>query len=198
LNDWFKGRAWCRGMIAAAQILKEKNGCIMMISVGRQSFVVLVTTAFAFLLFASAALADPVTPTTVTAGTSPTLTINSSGFFDLSKVTSKQISISPASGVSNLQLSNATPASATVTFTLSSSAPAGARMLVINTGDVNVSLKFTVQANSNKCTPSNCRLPRFCDENDKCVQPLVCNPRCHSPQVCVKKSGGGNVCETPQ
>jgi hypothetical protein len=172
-------------------------GCIMMITVGRQSFV-LVTAAFAFLLYASAlARADPVTPTTVTAGTSPTLTINSSGFFDLSKVTSKQISVSPASGVSNLELSNATPASATVTFTLSSSAPAGARMLVINTGDVNISLKFTVQANSNKCTPSNCRLPRFCDENDKCVQPPVCNPRCNMPQVCVKTSSG-NACETPK
>jgi hypothetical protein len=166
----------------------------MMTFVGRQSFVVLVATAL--LLFASAlAQADPVTPTTVTAGTSPTLTINSSGFFDLSKVTSSQISISPSSGVSKLQIGNATPVSATVTFNLSSSASAGARMLVINTGDVNVSLKFTVQSDRNKCTPSNCRPPRFCDD-DKCVRPLVCNPRCRPPQECVK-NGPVNVCKTP-
>jgi hypothetical protein len=163
-----------------------------------QSLVVLLTTAFVF--FASAlAQADPITPTTVKAGTSPTLTVNSSGFFDLSKVTSSQISISPSSGVSNLQIGTATPASATVTFNLSSKASAGVRMLVINAGDVNVSLKFTVQSASdtNKCTPANCRPPRFCNDNGVCARPPVCNPRCSPPKQCVEKSTG-NVCETPQ
>jgi len=156
------------------------------------SFTVLLTTAFLF--FASGlAHADPITPTTVTAGTSPTLTINSSGFFDLSKVNSSQISIMPASGVSKLQISNATPTSATVTFDLSSSASAGTRMLVINTGDVNVSLKFTVASDRNKCTLANCRRPRVC-EDDKCVLPPRCDPACRPPKVCVKT----NVCETPK
>jgi hypothetical protein len=167
----------------------------MMTFVGRQSFVVSVTTAF--LLFASAlAQADPVTPTTVKAGTSPTLTINSSGFFDLSKVTSSQISISPSSGVSKLQISNNTPTSATVTFNLSSSASAGARMLVINTGDVNISLKFTVESDHNKCSLDNCRPPKACQDDGKCGLPPRCSPHCVSPQVCVKK-GGVNVCESP-
>ncbi|HYW62394.1 MAG TPA: hypothetical protein VE865_04245 [Bradyrhizobium sp.] len=154
-----------------------------------QSFIVLLTTVF--LVFANGlAEADPITPTTVTAGTSPTLTINSSGFFDLSKVTSSQISISPPSGVSKLQVSNATPTSAAVTFDLSSSASAGSRMLVINAGDVIASLKFTVASDRNKCTPANCRRPKVCEDN-QCIVPHRCVPACRPPKVCVRD----NVCE---
>jgi hypothetical protein len=171
----------------------------MISSIKHRSFVALIATAL-LIFVTTLAQADPLTPSTVTAGTSPTLTINSSGFFDLSKVTSSQITISPSSGVSNLQIGAATPASATVTFNLSAKAPAGARMLVINAGDVNVSLKFTVQSatsNTNKCSAANCRPPKFCNDNGVCARPPVCNPRCRSPKVCVEKSSG-NVCETPQ
>ena len=146
----------------------------MITSVRRQSFVALVTTAL-LIIVTMLAQADPITPSTVTAGTSPALTVNSSGFFDLSKVTSSQISISPSSGVSKLQIGNNTATSATVTFDLASTAKAGSRMLAINAGAVNVSLKFTVASaqNTNKCTPQNCRPPRSCDDKGLCTRPLV-------------------------
>jgi hypothetical protein len=170
----------------------------MIPSIRHRSFVAIV--AATLLIFVTTlAQADPLTPSTVTVGTSPTLTINSSGFFDLSKVTASQISISPSSGVSKLQVGNATPTTATVTFNLSPKASAGARMLAINAGDVNVSLKFTVQSASNtdKCTPANCRPPKSCNDSGVCARPPVCNPRCSPPKECVEKSSG-NVCETPQ
>ena len=72
--------------------------------------------ATALLTFSiSLAQAQPITPKSVKAGTSPALTVNSSGFFDLAKVSASQVSVNPGTGVSNIRMSNATPQSATVT-----------------------------------------------------------------------------------
>ncbi|MEA2896114.1 MAG: hypothetical protein QOJ84_1729 [Bradyrhizobium sp.] len=180
----------------------------------RQSLIALIATAL--LTFSiSLAQAQPITPKSVKAGTSPALTVNSSGFFDLSQVPASQISINPGTGVSNIRVSNATPQSATVTFDLASTAPAGQRMLVINAGDVTVSLKFVVEpgvtpvctsknclppreCDGNACVlaacgPANCRPPRFCDENGVCMREPICNPRCIPPKRCE----AGN-CRIPQ
>jgi hypothetical protein len=179
-----------------------------------RSFIALVATAFLTLLV-SQAQAQPLVPNTVTAGTSPTLTINSSGFFDLSQIPASQISVSPGTGISNLQISNATPLSATVTLDIASTATAGPRMLVINAGDVTVSIKLQVAAgaapvcsSSNchpprvcdgdacvlECGPTNCRPPRFCNDEGFCTLPPVCSPRCRPPQQCMP----GNRCELPR
>jgi hypothetical protein len=172
----------------------------MTIRATHRSFVALVATAFVTLLI-SLAQAQQITPKTVTAGTSPALTVNSSGFFDLSQVSASQISVSPGTGVSNIRISNATPTSATVTFDLASTAKAGQRMLVINAGDVTVSLKFQVEPGAARvCNASNCHRPRVCD-GDTCVLPepqLVCDPRCRPPRECQHNpKGGPNVCGLP-
>jgi hypothetical protein len=181
-----------------------------------RSIIALVATAFVTLLI-SLAQAQQITPKTVTAGTPAALTINSSGFFDLSQVSAARISVNPGTGVSNIRISNATPTSATVTFDLASSAKAGQRMLVINAGDVTVSLKFSVEpAAARVCNPSNCRPPKVCD-GDKCVPPacsaancrpprscnddgicalsLICIPRCRPTMECKPGPGGINHCE---
>jgi hypothetical protein len=181
----------------------------------RQSLIALIATAF--LTFSiSLAQAQPITPKSVKAGTSPVLTVNSSGFFDLSQVPASQISVSPATGVSNIRVSNATPQSANVTFDLASTAPVGQRMLVINAADVMVSIKLLVEAGAvpvcsprnclaprvcegnacvlPACGPSNCRPPKACNDDGFCTTPPVCNPRCKPPKECKP----GNRCELPQ
>jgi hypothetical protein len=191
-----------------------RKGAIMKPHVTHRSFIALVATAFLTLLI-SLAQAEPLTPKTVKAGTSPTLTVNSSGFFELSRLTASQVSVSPATGVSNIRIGNPTAQSATVTFDLASTAPAGQRMLVINAGDVTVSIKFIVEpgvtpvctarnclpprvCDGNACVlpacgPANCRPPRFCDDGI-CIRPPICNPRCTPPKRCE----AGNICRIPQ
>ena len=165
-----------------------------------RTFVALVAAAILTLLV-SQVQAQPLTPTTVTTGTSPALTINSSGFFDLSQLSASQVRVSPGTDVSNIRVSNATPQSAIVTFDLASTAKAGQRMLVINGDSVTVSLKFSVEAGAPVCSPSNCRPPKICD-GDTCVRPpprLVCTPRCRPPKECqVSPTTGHNVCMLPQ
>lgn len=180
-----------------------------------RSFVALVATAFLALLV-SPAQADPVTPKTVKAGTSPTLTVNSSGFFDLSQVSASQISVNPGTGVSNIRIGNATPQSAAVTFDIASTATPGQRMLVIATSDVTVSMRLLVEpgvvaactpANCHPprecdgnacvmaaCNPSNCRPPRACNDDGICARLPVCNPGCRPPKECV----AGNRCQFPR
>jgi hypothetical protein len=180
-----------------------------------RSFITLVAIAFLTLL-ASLAQAQPLTPNTIKAGTSPTLTINSSGFFDLSQVTAAQISFNPAIGISNIQISNATPQTATLTLDVASSAAPGQRLLVIDAGDVIVSIKLLVTPGAApvcspincrpprvcdgnacvmpECSPANCHAPRFCNDDGFCALPPVCNPRCRPPQICMP----GNRCEVAQ
>jgi hypothetical protein len=181
----------------------------------RRSFVALVATALLTLLV-SLAQAQPLIPNTVKAGTSPALTVNSSGFFDLSQVPASQISVSPGTGISNIQISNATPQTATVSFDIASVATPGQRVLVINAGDVTVAIKLLVEAGpAPVCSPTNCRPPRVCDgdacivpecgplncrpprscnDDGFCTLPPVCNPRCISPRQCMP----GNRCELPR
>jgi Quinohemoprotein amine dehydrogenase, alpha subunit domain III len=192
-----------------------EKGAIMRSLATHRSFVALVATAFLTLLI-SPAQAEPVTPKTVKAGTSPTLTVNSSGFFDLSQVSASQISVSPGTGISNIRVGNATPLSATVTLDIASTATPGQRMLVIATSDVTVSMRLLVEpgvvpvctpANCRPprecdgnacvmaaCSPSNCRPPRACNDDGICARIPVCNPRCRPPKQCVAT----NRCEFPQ
>jgi hypothetical protein len=161
-----------------------------------RSFAALVATAFLALLV-SAAQAQPLTPKTVKAGTSPTLTVNSSGFFDLSQVSASQISVNPGTGVSNIRIGNATPQSATVTFDIASAATPGQRMLVIATSDVTVSMRLQVEPGVvpvAACNPSNCRPPRACNDDGICARLPVCNPGCRPPKECV----AGNRCQFPR
>ena len=137
-------------------------------------------------LFISAAQAQAplsVSPTTVKAGTSPTLTVTSNGFFDLSQVRASQISISN-SGVSNIQVIKATPQSLTFSFFLARNAAAVERSLSITGHGLSVSLRLNVEAAEKACR-SSCRPPSSC-ENGKCVRPPPrrCNPPCGPREFC--------------
>jgi hypothetical protein len=99
-----------------------------------------------FMATAQAQAPISVSPSNVQAGTTPTLTISSNGFFDLSQVAASQIDINPRDGVTNLRVSNATARSLTLSFDLASAAAGGDRMLSINALDVTVSMKLAVAA----------------------------------------------------
>lgn len=151
----------------------------------RRSFVRLFTVAL-FCLSASIALAQApisIVPKSVKAGTTATLTVTSTGFFDLTQITAAQFSVNPSAGVTNLQVSNASPQNLTLSFDVSSKASPGQRTLSIDANDVVLSLKLTVEAAVQACSASNCRPPRKCD-NGVCITPVCSTINCHAPDFC--------------
>jgi hypothetical protein len=152
----------------------------------------LLCSALSLVLLVSANVAQAqapisVSPKTVQAGTSPTLTVSTNGFFDLSAVTAEQIDITPRSGVTNLRVSNASARSLSASFTLASNATLGPRSLVIRAHGVTVSLDLLVgraPRDPDVCTPQNCRPPRFECQDNICVRVIACVPRCRPPRVC--------------
>ena len=134
-------------------------------------------------------------PKTVQTGTSPTITVSSSGFFDLSKVTASQVSVNPGAGISNIRVSNGTPRSMSVSLDVSAKAASGERMLSISADDVIVSVKLSVtgRRDPNVCRPP-CRFPNRCEDGACVPPPPHCNPRCVPPKICVQN----NVCELKQ
>jgi hypothetical protein len=108
----------------------------------------------------SAAAAQPIgiTPSTVHAGSSATLSVSSSAFFiNLTQVSIKQLSFSPAQGISNLQISSAAPERMIITFNVAKDASGGPRTLNFNlTEDVTVSVRFSVAGGTvpGACTPA--------------------------------------------
>jgi len=114
----------------------------------------------------SPAEAQPIniSPKTVNAGTSPTLTISSSAsFLNLSQVSAAQLDINPRDAISNIQIKNATAERLVLSFDVASTALGGDRALVIKiTDDVNVSIRFVVVRDPNVCSPE-CRPPARCE-----------------------------------
>lgn len=87
-----------------------------------------------------------ISPPSVTAGGPVTLTVTSSGGFDLSGVTAGDVTITPPAGISgSLGVSGNTSASFDLTFTLATSATSGTRTLSVTSG-VTVSATFSVVA----------------------------------------------------
>jgi hypothetical protein len=151
----------------------------------------LVRSALSLFLLVSASVAQAqapisVAPKNVRVGTSPTVTISTNGFFDLSAVTASQLDISPRTGVSNIRVSNPSARSLTVSFDLARSAAIGPRLLIVTAHDVSVSMGLVVEReprDPSLCTPANCRPPRQCQDGF-CVRPIACVPRCRPPRVC--------------
>jgi hypothetical protein len=160
-----------------------------------------------------------VAPKTVKTGTSPALTVSSTGFFDLSQISTSQVAITPGDGISGLRISNPSAQSLILSFDLASTASVGQRTLSISVDDVTVSLKLAVERGPpppcspqncrapstcvsgvctapprRECGPSNCRPPRQCNDEGACVRPPVCNPACRPPKECQP----GNRCALPQ
>jgi|SRR5215470_3281219 len=87
-----------------------------------------------------------ISPTQVTAGTSPKITVTSTGCFNLSGVGSGQVSISPTTGISNVTVANATAAQLSLSFALAATAPQGSRTVTITANNVPASASFNVSA----------------------------------------------------
>jgi hypothetical protein len=159
-----------------------------------RSLVGLTASALLVLLMSMTAAQQPpigVSPRDVKPGTSPTLTISSSGFLDLSQVSASQVGIEPSDGVSNLRVGNASPQSLSLSFDLAASAAPGARALSISVNDVTVSVRVLVD-DPQVCRPA-CSPPRPVCDDGICVRlPHACMPRCVSPKVC-----DDGVCKTP-
>jgi hypothetical protein len=152
-----------------------------------------VAIAFLSLFISSAQAQAPlsVTPKTVKAGTTPALTLASNGFFDFSRVTLAQLSISPRDGISGIRVSNATPQSVILSFDLASNATGGTRFLSIDANDVTVTVKFAVEPVAQACNPRSCRSPNRC-VNGVCTAPACTPTNCRRPSRCVD-----DVCVTP-
>jgi hypothetical protein len=129
-----------------------------------------------------------VTPNTVDTGASNTVTITTSGFFDLSQVTPSQIHVRPADGVSNFAITEQSAQHLALSFDVADTATSGTRTLSISNsgGGPSVALDLTLKLGQNVCTPS-CVSPAVC-ENNQCVthtpQPQ-CNPQCEGASSCV-------------
>jgi hypothetical protein len=131
-----------------------------------------------------------VTPDTVDTGSSPSVTLNSAGFFDLSQVTASQIGLRPGDGVSNIQIVSQTAQHLTLSFQLADAATPGVRTLFINNGSgaTLVALDLTLRLGANVCIPA-CGPSQICMSNrceDRPPPPVSCSPKCDDDfQDCV-------------
>lgn len=119
-----------------------------------------------------------VSPNTVETGSSPTVNINASGFFDLSQVQDSQIGIRPSQGVSGIQINGATAQTLRLSFTLAPETVTGTRTLFINnsSGTTVVALDLFLRPGAAVCAPA-CRDPLVCRAG-VCAQPGGCDPPC--------------------
>lgn len=130
-----------------------------------------------------------VSPNAVFTGTSSTVTLSASGFFDLSQVRASQIAIRPSEGVSVIQIVSATAQRLTISFRISEEAATGTRTLLItNSGGATVvALDLALRLGLHICRPA-CEATQTCREN-RCVG---CASPCQEPLVC-----RGNACVAP-
>ena len=129
-----------------------------------------------------------VTPNIVNTGASDTVTITTSGFFDLSQVTPSQIQVRPADGVSNFAITEQSAQHLALSFDVADSAAPGTRTLSISnsSGGPSVALDLTLKLGPSVCNPS-CVSPAVCQSN-QCVThtpPPQCNPACQGESSCV-------------
>jgi hypothetical protein len=87
-----------------------------------------------------------IAPAPVTAGTTPTLTVNSSGGFNLSTVTLPQVTIAPPDGISNLGIGGATSGSLVLSFSVANCTQSGERTLTISNQNLSASASFPLTA----------------------------------------------------
>lgn len=131
-----------------------------------------------------------VSPSTVETGTSPTLTLSTSGFFDLSEVAPSQVGIRPSEGILDLQIKSATAQRMELAFKLSDAAAPGTRTLFIKdrNGVTVVALDLVVKLGAHVCRPA-CEPPKHCRDNQCILDPNICTPGCEPCQRC-----RNNVC----
>jgi hypothetical protein len=129
-----------------------------------------------------------ISPQSVSQDSFPGITVTSSGFLDLSKVATSDVTITPAADISNITVGNQSAQSMLVSFQVARFAKLGERTLSINAQGVTVSLKFSVSnkvPDPGKCVPG-CGALRTCS-NGECVR---CQPKCTGPKECVRDLSG--------
>lgn len=126
-----------------------------------------------------------VSPSVVETGTSPTLTLTSSGFFDLSEVRVPQVGIRPDEGVLDLKITSATAQRMALSFKLSEAASPGVRTLFIKdrNGVTVVALDLVLQRGAHICRPA-CEPPKRCRNNQCVLDPDICIPDCKPCERC--------------
>ncbi|MFY9655008.1 MAG: hypothetical protein WAK01_00260 [Methylocystis sp.] len=120
-------------------------------------------------LLQRAQLGLSVTPNTVDAGATATLTISAPGTFDLSVVKESQIGVRPGDDVINLKILEQSAQHLKISFDLADTAPQAIRTLFINNdaGATVVALDLNVNVPGNICVPP-CTAPNVCS-NNTCV-----------------------------
>jgi len=132
-----------------------------------------------------------VSPNTVATGGTATVTLSTSGFFDLSQITEAQIGIRPGNDISNIQIKSQTAQHLMLSFDIADTAAAGTRTLFITNSqdETVVALDLTLNIGGNVCNP-RCTSPRFC-RNNVCVSsgsnpvPRKCDPACSEDDDCI-------------
>ena len=128
-----------------------------------------------------------VTPAVVDTGETATVTLSSSGFFDLADVQDGQISIRPNDSVTNPRIVSATAQRLTLSFQIAPDARPGFRSLLIrnNAGATIVAVDIAFHLGPHVCRPA-CQSPQRC-ENHVCTG---CSPPCGDNERCE-----GTVCQ---
>jgi hypothetical protein len=149
-----------------------------------------------------------ISPPAVAAGSSSTLTVTSSGCFDLSGVDLGQVSISPSDGISNMAVANQTATQLTLTFSLAAG-PAGTRTVTIRSSNATASASFAVSGGQ-ICTPNQecCRrvggpdssctscAPRGLCPIINCAAPLkCCDVDLAQPSICIQCVPVSRLCQ---
>jgi hypothetical protein len=133
-----------------------------------------------------------ISPQSVGADSFPNITVTSSGFLDLSKVSASDVTITPAAGIDSISVGNQSAQSVLVSFHVARTAKLGERTLSIGAQGITVSLKFSVarqQPPPSACVPG-CLFPRTCSEGEgECV---LCQPKCTSAHECVRDFSAGS------
>jgi hypothetical protein len=119
-----------------------------------------------------------VSPSSVTAGTSPTLTVASTGCMSLAGVGSGQVNITPVTGISSLNVTNATTTQLNVSFTLASNATTGAHTLTV----AGASTSFNVASPPPPPPPPTCPGGGRCCETNPAG--TICTVCVTPPQQC--------------
>jgi hypothetical protein len=140
-----------------------------------------------------------VEPDKVDIGTTATVTLFSSGFFDLSEVNLSQVGIRPKDDVSSLRIESATAQRMKLSFKISSEASVGVRTLFIKDrkGTANVvALDLAFKLAPHVCRPA-CAGHTSCKNNRCEPDPTICTPACGACQRCVANSCRPLTCNPP-
>lgn len=136
-----------------------------------------------------------VSPVQVEIGTSPTVILTASGFFDLSSVEPSQLGISPNQGISNLRITSATAQRMSLSFEISADASEGIRTLFIKdqSGARVVALDLLLKLPRHICRPA-CTGTTSCRNNHCEFDHTICTPQCGFCERCVANFCSPKVC----